>query len=145
MQCNDDHKFKHWINAMLLFFTFMVTLWIGIHSQKCTHLSLIGNDEFEQIFNPDAGDVFFGVSALQCIYRCHLVGYHINVAIYSLSDSWCSCRESYSVNTVGQKNIDVIELNRASMYPEEVLILSNSIVYETLMREVQLEKCTHTR
>ena len=106
---------------------------MGIHSQKCTHLSLIGSDEFDQIFNPNAGDVFLGVSALQCIHRCHLVGYHINVALYALSDSMCSCRKSYSVNTVGQKSIDVIELNRASMYLEEDLFISNNIVYKTLM------------
>ena len=115
---------------------------MGIHSQKCTHLSLIGSDEFDQIFNPDGGDVFLGVSALQCIHRCHLVGYHINVALYSLSDSKCSCRENYSVNTVGQKSIDVIELNRASMYPEKDLFIRNNTAYETLMREVQLENCT---
>ena len=104
--------------SLWISFTWMITLWMDIYSQKCTHLALISDDEFDEIFNPDAGDVFLGVAALQCIHRCHLVGYHINIALYSLSDSWCSCRESYSVNTAGQRSIEVIDLNRASMYPE---------------------------
>ena len=105
------------LSSTLMVTLWMSTLWRVIHNQTCAkQLSLISDDEFDVIFNPDAGDVINGVSALECINRCLYVGYHIHVVLYSRYDRLCSCRESYSVNTAGQRDVYVIDLNRSSMY-----------------------------